>query len=275
MEWTEHFVEYGFAVAKGVVDKAYCEEAVERIKELVDDPRPLDQWTVEKPGIKHEWFRDGNSDPVLRKVFDQPRLRSAVATMHGGPEHWNSRETLGFFVKPYDPNVEAVLSPEGHIDFGKQHIPILYRGFAMFVLLADTEPFSGNTMAWPHTHRIIQKQLIEHPTMQQPSQFFEDLQKDLPEPYEFVGEAGDVFLMHHLTLHSGNDSHSANRITRVAFVVDAWRDQWVTEVDPATAGLSPWHQSLALNGAYKTIYDERAERAKTDPEVAAEIAETQ
>jgi hypothetical protein len=46
----------------------------------------------------------------------------------------------------------------------------------------------------------------------------------------------------------------------------------VTEIDPATPNLSPWLRSLALNGAYKATYDERAERAKSDDEVRDEIA---
>ena len=40
---------------------------------------------------------------------------------------------------------------------------------------------------------------------------------------------------------------------------------------PATPGLAPWLRSLSLNGAYKAIYDERAERAKVNEEVRAEI----
>ena len=94
---------------------------------------------------------------------------------------------------------------------------------------------------------------------------------NLPEPYEFVAEAGDVLFMHHLSLHSGNHSHSENRVPRIALCVDAWRDDWLTEIDPADS-LPPWPRSLAQNGAYKTIYDERAERAKTDLEIAAEDA---
>tara|TARA_B100000809_G_scaffold220448_1_gene228181 strand:- start:675 stop:1556 length:882 start_codon:yes stop_codon:yes gene_type:complete len=273
LHWTDHFVEHGFAVLKGLVDTTYCKEAIERVKELFDDPRPLDQWTVEKPGIHHESFRGDRSDPILRKVFDLPDLRAAVATMHGGPEHWNNRETFYIFVKPYDPDAKAALSDKGHIDFGEKHIPILYRGCAIFLALTDTEPFSGNTMLWPGTHRIIQKKLIEEPTTQQPSAFFEELNANKSVPYEFVAQAGDVMFMHHLTLHAGNNSHSANHKPRVALLADAWRDQWLTEVDPATPNLPPWQRSLALNGAYKTIYDERAERAKTDPEVRAEIAE--
>jgi len=273
LHWTDHFVEYGFAVAKGLIPPAFCEEAVERIKEIVDDPRPMDQWTVDKPGTHHASYRD-KSDPVLRKVFDQPDLRAAVATMHGGPEHWNNRETFYVFIKPYDPKAEVALSTSGHIDFSKQPIPILYRGFAIFVSLVDTEPFSGNTMIWPHTHRIIQKQLMEEPKTELPSEYFEELHKSLEAPYEFVAEAGDVLFMHHLSLHSGNDCHSANHKPRVAFVCDGWRDEWLTEIDPATPNLPPWHRSLALNGAYKTVYDERAERAKTDPEVAAELAKS-
>ena len=46
----------------------------------------------------------------------------------------------------------------------------------------------------------------------------------------------------------------------------------MTSVDPAAPGLSPWERSLALNGAYTTVYDERAERAKVCAEVQAEMA---
>jgi hypothetical protein len=89
--------------------------------------------------------------------------------------------------------------------------------------------------------------------------------------YEFVGKAGDVMFTHHLLFHSGSDSCSANHIPRIALVCDAWRDQWLTEIDPATPDMAPWLRSLSLNGAYKTIYDERAERAKINKEVRDEI----
>jgi hypothetical protein len=270
LDWTDHFVEHGFAVAKGLVDPAFCEEAVERLKVLVDDPRPLEQWTTGNPGISYQAFRE-QSDPVLRKIYEQPRLLEAIATMHGGPGHWNRRETFYFLVKPYEPDVASREGINGHVDFGNQHIPILYRGFAMFVLLADNEPLSGNTIAWPGTHRTIQKQLMADPTMQQPSAYFDELQRNLSGLYEFVGKAGDVMFMHHLLFHAGSDSYSANRIPRLALLCDAWRDQWVTEIDPATPGMAPWLRSLSLNGAYKTVYDERAERAKVDKEVRGEI----
>ena len=162
LHWTDQFVENGFAVAKGLVDPEFCNEAVERIKVLVGDPRPLDQWTTEKPGVFHEKFAD-KTDPVLDKVYEQRAFMDAIATMHGGHEHWNGRKRYFFFVKPYDPEAKAQFGDEGHIDFGNQHVPIFFRGFALFVLLADTEPFSGNTIVWPGTHRDIQKQLMADP----------------------------------------------------------------------------------------------------------------
>jgi hypothetical protein len=269
LHWTDHFVEHGFGIVKGLIDTAFCEEAVEHIKALVNDPRPLTEWTVEKPGIHHAKFR-AKSDPVLRKIYDQPALVDAIATMHGGPDYWNRRETFYFFVKPYDPSAAAELDLQPHIDYAG-FVPILYRGFAMFIILSDNEPLSGNTVVWPGTHRIIQKQLMADPTTHQKSPFFKDFLQDLPDPYEFSGEAGDVMFTHHLLLHSGSTSHSANRIPRLAIVCDGWRDQWVTEIDPATPNLSPWLQSLAHNGAYKATCDERAELAKTTPEFQQEI----
>lgn len=272
LHWTDHFVEHGFAVVRGLVDPTFCAEAVERIKVLVDDPRPLDQWTVEKPGTFYEKFSLDKSDPVLRKIYDQRPLMDAVHAMHGDPDGWNGKERFYFFVKPYDPAAETKTDYKWHIDFNKQFIPIFFRGFSFFALLTDNEPYCGNTIVWPGTHRTIQKQLMDDPTTEQPSEFFEALQRNLPEPYEFIGKAGDVMFVHHLLYHAGSDSRSVNRIPRLALVATTWRDKWVTEIDPATPNLSPWLRSLALNGAYKATYDERAERAKSDDDVRDEIA---
>ena len=271
LHWTDHFVEYGFSVVKGLVDRSFCEEAVEQIKKIVDDPRPLDQWTSEKPGALHEPFRVARSDPVLEKIYEQPAVLDAIETMHG-PGKWNGRETFYIFLKPYEPEAKQELSKSGHIDFGGDHIPILYRGFSMMVSLVDTEPFSGNFTCWPGYPRIIQKMLIDDPKLNAPGgalECFKD--KQLPEPYEFVAEPGDCLFIHHLLLHSGNSSHSDNRKPRCALLFDAWRDEWLTEIDPADPDLSPWERSLAHNGPFKVYVDERAERGKADPEVAAEI----
>ena len=68
VHWTDHFVEHGFAKVEGLIEPAFCAAAIERVKELFDEPRPLNQWTMDKPGMKHEPFRSGKSDPLLRQV---------------------------------------------------------------------------------------------------------------------------------------------------------------------------------------------------------------
>ena len=77
----------------------------------------------------------------------------------------------------------------------------------------------------------------------QPSVYFDTLGKNLPEPYELVAEASDAMFMHHLILHEGNHSHSANRKRRVALDGDTWHDQGLIEIDPQTEAFS-----LAENG---------------------------
>jgi len=70
-----------------------------------------------------------------------------------------------------------------------------------------------------------------------------------PEPYELAAEAGDAMFMHHLILHEGNYSHSANRKRRIALGCNAWCNQELIAIDPATPKLSTrkkWQKSYIL-----------------------------
>jgi len=45
--------------------------------------------------------------------------------------------------------------------------------------------------------------------------------------------------MHHLILHEGNHSHSANSKRRDALDCDAWHDQGLIEIDPQHRSCQP------------------------------------
>jgi len=173
---------------------------------------------------------------------------AAIEAMFGATGGWNRKRNYYLFLKAYNPDAEAKLQPRGHIDFPNQPVPVLYRGFVLQVSLVDSEPFSGNITHFPSTHRTVQKLLIDNPDLQFPNAMPE---VPLPEPVEFVAEAGDVVFWHHLVLHEGNPSHAAGHTPRIALTVEAFRDHWLTEVDPANPHLSPWERSLALNGPYE------------------------
>jgi len=250
LHWTEHFAQYGFAVRRGLVGRDYCERALAEVRRLTDNDLPLQEWSTENTKVLHRPFYQGATppEPVLEQIFEEPGVRAAIEELYGGPGHWNEARNFYIFLRPYNPQSQAKLSPRGHIDFGNQPVPPLYRGFTFQVALHDTEPFSGNLTIYPGTHKTVQQRLIEEPELQYASG---NADVPMPEPFEFVAQAGDVLFMHHLVCHSGNESHDAIRTPRVALHCEAFRDEWLGTIDPSRPDLSPWERSLAFNGYYE------------------------
>jgi len=250
LHWTERFVRDGFVILKGLAGREFCEAALPRVREIIKHDLPLNEWNTENTPVLYHPFIEGYTPPeaVLDRLFDQPRLLAAIDELLGGPGHWNQVRNYYLFLKPYNPDIEAKLTPHGHIDFPNQLIPILYRGFLFQVSLVDSEPFSGNITFYPGTHKLVQKALLDKPDLQFPNGMPD---VPLPEPVEFVAEAGDVVFWHHLIMHEGNESHAANRTPRVALTGEVFRENFLTKVDPAQPDLSPWERRLALNGYYE------------------------
>ncbi len=264
--WEEQFVEEGFAIVRGVVDPALCKMGMDRVREQYklgeSDPRT---WESPAVPVKHDaYFGEagpGLSDPVYDKILDSPELNGAIDRLFGGPEHCNRQKNYYLFLRPHDPKAKQGLNPVGHIDFGNQLIPALYRGFVVQLFLHDSEPFAGNLTLHPGTHKVVQKLVIDNPKVEFKSGLVPDLRQ--PEPVEFVGKAGDICFMHHLVFHSGNVSHGASKMPRVALMIEAFRDKWLGSIDPAEKGLSPWQRSLAHNGKYTELAEtETSNRAK-------------
>ncbi len=255
IDWTEHFARYGFAVIAGLVDREFCDAALARARDITGNNQPLKDWTTQDTAVLHDPHFEGGTerDGVFDRLFEQPRLRAAIETLYGGPGHWNEQRNYYLFVKPYNPNAEPKLLPRGHIDFPDQGIPPLYRGFTFQVLLADAQPFSGNLTVHPATHKLVQKVVLDDSQVRSPGPVIDAIPQ--PPPFEFIGRAGDVCFVHHLIFHSGNESHAAGRTPRIALHAEAFRDEWLTEVDPSNPDLSPWQRSLALNGPVRTTRD--------------------
>lgn len=275
--FAEHFVKYGFAVLPGLVNRAFCAEALAEIRRLVEDDRPLEEWTLDKPGVTNMAFfedvgRDeGRSNAILGQIFDQPGLRAAVDELHGGPGRWDGVRNYYAFIKPYDPAGEPKLNLDMfHVDFGESSPPTLYRGFLFMVSLVDTEPFSGNFTCRPGSHIPAQKMFVENPELSGNDPEVKDSICDGLPVYEFVAEPGDVLLWHHLLYHEGNPSHSQNRKPRVALLGETFREEWLTEINADDPDLSPWERSLARNGSFKPSGEwESFARSKRAKRVAA------
>ncbi|MCC7192876.1 MAG: hypothetical protein IT444_08860 [Phycisphaeraceae bacterium] len=274
MHWADHYVEYGFAVIKGVVGPEFIDPALAEVCRLLDHENlPLKQWTKEntptRSPVPISEFK------VCNAIYDQPGIRRIIDTMFGSPDQWNGQRAWQLFVTPYDTDTKAELSKGGHIDFVETPIPTFGSGFMFQVSLVKSEPFSGNITILPGTHKLVQMELAKHPEIFFPSNPFFNNIFDV-EPFEFVAEPGDVLLFHHLVGHSGNNNHATNRSPRITLHCQGLRKEWMKEIDPSAKGLSPWQRSLAFTGGpHRLKRDEEQwimeyqKTRKTKPKVAA------
>ena len=142
----------------------------------------------------------------------------------------------------------------GQIDLGGHLIPKFGDAFVMQVALHETEPMGGNITAIAGSHVQVQKRAIDDPLTQYPYDF-EDFV--FAEPYEFVAQPGDVFLMHHLLFHSGNPCCGPTRKPRIALHCQVQRSTFLTLADPADPSNPPWVRSFTLNGRVEDHDDEQ------------------
>jgi len=256
MHWTDHYVEYGYAVIPGAVDANFVKAAQAEAERIVNSNLPPDQWTTENLGGKRNVPYDAAAGNmlVLPQVYDQPGFRNIIDTMFGSPEQWIGDRKFILFVSPYDPAAKQTIADNGHLDFVNCPIPTLGSGFMFQVVLRDNEPFSGNITIYPGTHKHVQRIVMEDPKMQYPP-----IIAKLPKvkPFEFVGKAGDVMIFHHIVLHEGNANHAANRSPRMVIHGQALRKTWLEAIDPAAPDLSPWERSLAHNGRWRPPQNEQ------------------
>jgi len=250
--WTDHYVKYGVAVVRDMLDKNYIAEALDEVKRLVGTTMPLEEWKSSNIPKSSYAIPGGGKSPVLNRIYDQPKIRAAIDEMFGSPDAFNNDRHFQLFVKPYDPAAKKNLTHRGHIDFVNSPVPVFGSGFMFQVSLVDKEPFGGNITIWPGTHKLVQKHVMDDPDWQFPKNW-----SDIPEaePFEFVPEAGDVMFFHHLVGHEGNPC--CTRMPRISLHCQGLRDAWLEEVDPTKPNMSPWERSLALNGRFKTRRDEK------------------
>jgi hypothetical protein len=223
LNWREHFLRYGFCRLRGIIAPEVCAAALDEVHRLVDDPRPLAEWSTDRPGQRYSVYYAGEA-PAVDALSYQSGLVSTLDVMFGavGFHHGSmdptdpNRRRVALWVNPFDADARPRLQRMGHIDSGDPR-----RGVAYHIALADTSPFSGNTTYFPGTHHAMLEWLAANPDPTWPGGVYPEVPRALP-PWEFIAQAGDVVIAHHMLFHSANPSHAADRQPRVAIRVEVF-----------------------------------------------------
>lgn len=236
-----HFHEHGYVKVPGVVPRLMVDAARQAINHSVG--------TVGVQGEDLSKYRAGGfchelrNEPVMTDLFNKSPVLGVAESLigEGVIQRVGGVQIALRWPGPVgsDPG-----EPGGHLDgLGSgtngtakgEYV----RGFTALavVYLADVpEPYSGNFTVWPRSHTFFRDYFLEHG--------HEVLANgmprvDLPEPaVQVTGEAGDLVLAHHQTVHTGAPNGSANvryaAITRLRHVdieqngrdvyTDIWRE---------------------------------------------------
>jgi ectoine hydroxylase-related dioxygenase (phytanoyl-CoA dioxygenase family) len=268
MHWSDHYVEHGFCVIKNALSKEFCERGIEEFKKALGTSLPPREWSTATLSRPHQGGRmtaDATIRPFLETAYDQPGIRNMIETMYGSLDAWSGERACGPFLCVYDAENKPEVADFGHVDFSKVRIPVIGNSFVMQASLIDTEPFSGNITIYPGWHKMLQKVLLERPDFWYSDDGDEhnEWRQLMPKvaPYEFVAEAGDVLLMHHLVGHAGNINAAEYHTPRVAIHGQVIRKIWPDEIDATRTDLTPWERSLAHNGTIDLPFHEHEVQA--------------
>lgn len=268
IHWSDHFVEYGFCVVKGALSKEFCARGIDEFKRALGTTLPPREWTTQTLTRTHSQGRmtpDSSIKPFIESVYDEPGVREMIATMLGSIDTWSGERACHPFLCVFDPKNKAEVAEWGHVDFLRVRIPVIGNAFVMQASLIDTEPFSGNITIYPGWHKLLQKVLLERPNFWYADDGDEQAEwrRLMPkvDPYEFVAEAGDVLLMHHLVGHAGNVNAAKNHTPRVAIHGQVISKNWPNGIDATRRDLSPWERSLAHNGSFQLPFVESEAQA--------------
>ncbi|HET9959974.1 MAG TPA: hypothetical protein VFQ61_36025 [Polyangiaceae bacterium] len=248
LDFEAHYVEHGFAILKRAVEPALCAELLDAVRHWIGESRPLEEWTSDAPGQKYMVAYWG-AYSAFDRLFEHPVINGHLADLFGRcgyqyqstAENQPDRRRLALWVNPFDAEARPRLNRFGHIDSGSP-----YRGLSFQVCVADTEAHSGNTSFFPGSHVPAHLAVLNNPDLaKSPGGILAHVPSGI-DPFEFVAEAGDVALVHHGLVHSGNPSHSKRRRPRIALRIEVFPEHPISVLDPSDPGRSAWERSFPV-----------------------------
>lgn len=202
------FAERGFLKLPGVVPPRMVGEARRAINAFLGqngmDPNELTKYRAQTycPGLGRE--------PVITNLYNETPIKTVAESLIGAGKvkQVNAGQialrfpTMDAVPRDPTPHLDGMYSPTNGVKEGTIGNFTALVG----VFLSDLpEPFMGNFTVWPGTHKLYEQYFREHG----PQSLLDGMPKvPLPEPEQFVGQAGDAALVHYQIGHgiAGNVS---------------------------------------------------------------------
>jgi ectoine hydroxylase-related dioxygenase (phytanoyl-CoA dioxygenase family) len=189
----QHLLEQGYVVVPGVIPKILIERAL--------------KWINHSIGNAAEW-KNHTGEPAIVDLFNRTPVKTLIDSLIGEEMYYPIKSAQ---VAPrYPVYADPAPAPHPHLDgLLELHNGVVQNFTALIgVLLSDLdETDAGNFTVWPGTHKSHEQYFREHtPDIMLQEESFRTIHHspNVPkgEPRQITGKAGDVVIVHYLTLHT-------------------------------------------------------------------------
>lgn len=190
----QQLVDQGFVVVPGVIPPIMIEQALKMINHSL--------------GQSPDW-KEHSADPAISQLFNQTPAKTLIDSLIGEEMYHPIR---GAQIAPRYPSyIDPPPAPHPHLDGMLELDKGIVGNFTALVgvLLSDLDTdYAGNFTVWPGTHRSHEQYFHEQggPDVMLTEESFRTIHHspNVPkgEPLQITGKAGDIVIVHFLTLHA-------------------------------------------------------------------------
>jgi Phytanoyl-CoA dioxygenase (PhyH) len=197
---TQQFKRKGVLLLRGFFTPRETAQWRQEVSEYFGQPKSSSDWIAAMQSHSHTQFRL-NKEPTPSA---HPKLAAAFASLNPGLTWVGENEIV---LRPRHSSAEWSGARAPHLDFPVGR-PLRFLANTV-IYLSEVQTHGGAFMYWPGSHLTAWKYFARHPSdylsqgersQDQTFAIITGMMK--AEPVEFVGNAGDVIIWHHLLLHS-------------------------------------------------------------------------
>lgn len=223
-EQKKYIYDHGYLKVPGVVPRAMVDEALQAINWNVGQGMNVSDMPVYH---SQSFCPEVKGTPVIADIFNKTPVFSICESLI---EKGQIKETKGGQValrfpqmrnleqpmKPPSPHIDGTYAPNNGVPKDEIHNFTMLVGVYLSDVIREN---AGNFTVWPGSHWKFAAHFRQHGV----ASLAKGMPKipDMPEPEQMLGQAGDVFFVHHMLGHTATPNYSPH--VRYALFFRVWR----------------------------------------------------